>query len=119
MSEETGSGLKRFWEWLKKAGVWIAIALLGLIGMGWLWRRRGAIIGELKDRLAVEQAQSRVKELRAERKMLKEQDVVHVAEIERLDEEIAQQRQTIRDAFENGDKASEEEIDAELDRLGL
>jgi hypothetical protein len=111
--------LKKVWAWLKKFGVWIALGLLTVFGFGWLWQRRGKIIGALKDRVAVEQAVSRTKALQAQREILKEQDAEHVEEIERIDTELARQRQQIRDAFENGDKATEEEIDAELARLGL
>lgn len=111
--------MKKTWDWLKKAGVWIAGVLLLLMGAGWLWRTQKSKIGRLQDQVAVEKATSRVKELRAERSVLKEQDEEHVLEIARIDEELAHSRSEIRDAFENGADATEEEIDEELTRLGL
>ena len=110
---------KAVWSWLKKAGVWIAMALLALVGLGWLWRTQKGKLGKLRDQLAVEKATSRVKELQAERSVLKEQDAGSVLEIARIDEELAHSRSEIRDAFENGADATEEEIDEELARLGL
>lgn len=111
--------MKKVWEWLKSAGVWIAMALLALVGAGWMWRRQKGKLGALKDQLAVEKATTRVKELRMERTMLKEQDAESVLEIARIDEALDHNRNEIRAAFENGADATEEEIDEELARLGL
>jgi hypothetical protein len=111
--------VKKVWAWFKKAGVWIAMALLALVGAGWLWRTQKGKLGAVRDQLAVEKASSRVKELRAQREILKEQDAEAVEEIAKIDEELADNQLAIRDAFENGADATEEEIDAELARLGL
>lgn len=113
------SRMKKAWQWLKKAGVWTAMVLLALVGAGWIWRRQKSKIGQLQDKVAVEKATTRVKELRAQREILKEQDTETAEEMVRLDEEIADSRLAIRDAFEFGADASEEEIDEELARLGL
>lgn len=108
-----------WWKKLKNAGVWIAMAILALVGLGWLWRTQKGKLGKLRDQLAVEKASSRVKELRAERSVLKEQDADNVLEIARIDEDLAHNRSEIRNAFEKGADATEEEIDEELARLGL
>jgi hypothetical protein len=113
------SRMKKAWTWLKKAGVWIALALLGLISMGWLWRRQKSKLGRLEDQLAVEKGVSQVKALQAERTVLKEQDADTAEEMARLDEKIAESRREIRDGFEFGYDATEEELDEELARLGL
>ena len=64
--------MAKVWQWLKKTGVWIAGALLLILGAGWFWRRKKSELGRVKDELAVVRATSKIKELRAVRELLRE-----------------------------------------------
>lgn len=104
-------------EWLKKWGALILSAVLALVTLGYLRRRKQ--LGKLKDLMAVTQARKEMDELRAVRERLEQDDQDRRAAIAQVDKQLAENKQAIRDAFEGGDNATDEELDARLLRLGL
>lgn len=105
------------WDWLKRFGVWIAGALLLVIGAGWLWRRQRDELGKVKDRLAVAEATKEIARLRGQReeiaKRVGETDEV----IDKIDAKIATHRQAVLDAYEVDPTLTDEEVAERLRRV--
>jgi hypothetical protein len=114
--------MKKAWEWTKKWGGLlfgtIAAVLLLLLGGGWLWRKKKAEVGALKDELAVSEATKEIERLRALRKGVAERVGEKDQAIDEIDAELADNQRKIVEAHEGGEDLSAEEIAAEFARLG-
>jgi hypothetical protein len=111
--------MKKAWEWLKKAGVWIAGLLALLVGVGWLWRRYESKLGALKDELAVKEATTAIEVLRAQRAEVVKQVGERDAAVVLLNGKIEVQKRKLVEAYEGGKELTDGEVDDELRRLGI
>jgi len=107
------------WEWLKKAGVWIAGVLLLLLGAGWLWKRQRDALGKVRDQLAVERGLREVYRLRATREEVKKQVGEKDAAVEEIDRQLAENQRKIVEAHERGEGLSDDEVADAFARLGF
>lgn len=107
----------KVWSWLKSAGVWIALALGGLLTLGWVWRRQQAKIGQLKDEKALAVATAEMDKLRALREATAERVGEADEAIEILDQQIAEQKRKVVEAAGAGEGLSDEELEAEFKRV--
>lgn len=114
--------MKAAWEWTKKWGGLlfgaIAAVLLAVLGAGWLWRRKKAEVGALKDALAVVEATKEIERLRA----LRGEVAARVGEkdqaVEEIDAQLADNKRKIVEAHEGGENLTSEEVSEAFARLG-
>lgn len=111
--------MKKAWEWLKKAGVWIVGVLLLLIGAGWLWQRQRSALGRVRDELAVERATKEVERLRAVRKEIHARVGEKDDAIEEVDRQLRVNTRQIVEAHENGEGLDDDEVADAFARLGF
>jgi uncharacterized protein HemX len=81
-------------------------------------RRQKRKLGELRDRVAVEQAKGQIDALRASREELEDLLPAKDKTIRFLDGEIQKNKRRIAEAHEGGEGLSDAEVDEELRRLG-
>ena len=110
--------MTKVWNWLKRAGVWIAGGLLLLLGVGWLWRTQSAKLGQLRDRATVEKALSETYKLRAQRTAVAERVGEKDDAIEEIDRRLDENKRRIIEAHEHGEGMTDDEVDDAFDRLG-
>lgn len=115
--------MKKAWTWIKKWGGVVfgslAAVLLLLLGGGWLWRRKQAELGAVKDELAVERAKRDIERLRATRKEVARQVGEKDEAIAEIDRQLAKNRRKLADAHEGGENLTDEQVEAALERLGI
>ena len=115
--------MKKAWAFVKKWGGAIfgalAALLLALLGVGWLWRKKQAEVGALKDELAVAEATKEIATLRARREEVAARVGEKDVEIKAIDAELAENQRKIVEAHEGGEGLSADEIAAEFSRLGF
>lgn len=109
-------GLKSVWKWVKK---WWAALVIGVVVLAgslfWANRRR---VGRLVDELAVERAKNEIEGLKKVRARLLEEGEEASEEIQSIDNEIKANKRAIIEAHENSEGLSDDEVEAELTRLG-
>lgn len=111
------------WQWIKKWGGAIfgalAAVLLVVLGAGWVWRKKKAEVGALRDELALAEATKEIERLRALRKGVAERVGEKDQAIEEIDAQLAENQRKIVEAHEGGEGLSADEIVAEFERLGF
>jgi hypothetical protein len=111
------------WQWLKKWGGLffggIVAALLFVMGAGWLWRRREAMLGRVRDELAVEKAKSEIARLQGMRAEVVRQVGENDAATAEIDEQLLGNRRKIVEAHEHGEGLSSEELERAFAELGI
>lgn len=114
--------MSRVWVWLKKWGGLlfgaVAAGLLVVLGAGWLWRRRVAELGRIRDELAVERARQEIAHLRGIREEIASRVEEKDEAIEAIDRKLAENRRAIVEAHEHGQGLTDEEVEDAFARLG-
>lgn len=115
--------MKKAWWWLKKWGATllgvIAAALVLVLGGGWLWRRRQAELGAVKDELAVEKAKREIARLRGLREEILRQVGENDAATVEIDEKLLENKRKIVEAHERGEGLEGEDLERAFAELGL
>lgn len=110
--------MTKIWAWLKKFGGWITGVLALLVGAGWLWKRQKERLGKLRDELAVSEATKEIEILRNLREKIAESATDLDVDIAQVDQQLAQQKRKIVEAFEKGTGLSDEEVERAFADLG-
>lgn len=85
-----------------------------MLGAGWLWRRRSAALGRVRDELAVSEATKRMGELRSARVEVERQVGDNAAAIASIDAQIAVERRKFVEAHDVDQDISDEELNRRL-----
>lgn len=118
MSEEQPGTWARIWAWLKKWGALIVGVLLAVLTLGYVGRKvwRDRLVAE--DKAKIEKAEREMAALRVRREEVEKLIGPQDAAVAKLDEQIEEQREVIRETMRTGAGMSDEEVAAEFARLG-
>lgn len=111
--------MKKAWDWLKRAGAWVAGSLVLLLGALLFWRAYKSKLGRLQDQLAVAEATKELASLKARREEIVREVGERDAAVTLLNGKIENQKRRIVEAYENGRSLTDDEVDDELRRLGI
>lgn len=106
------------WAWLRKWGALVVGVLLLVLGGGWLWRRREAALGRVRDELAVERAKREIERLRGQREEVARQVGEKDEAIAAIDSRLAENARKIVEAHEGGAGLTDEQVAEAFTRLG-
>jgi alkylated DNA nucleotide flippase Atl1 len=105
--------------WLEKWWAVLLGAVLAAVAAFLGWQHYSRKLGKLQDKLAVEQAGSAIRVLRAQRERIAEQRGETHAELVELDAAIAEQKRRIVESYSRGKELSDDEVEEALQELGL
>lgn len=114
--------MSRAWTWLR-ANWRSALAALGgfvllMFGASWAWRRRGDLIGRLRDRATVAEAQRDIATIGARRQAIDEQSAEYADQIAAIDVQLASARRRAVEAHQTSRELTDEEVAEAFGRLG-